>query len=347
MANPMTEVLLHSLTHPGERNFFYSGNSAETGSKRLNRMAHWDWTPVRTHGVAGSSTCMFPLALGARRVLTSEDKEWVEGVIGGPAQVRDFGIPDVWSGRTGEVLRNIQILVDTLPDGDLVRMPDVQSPLGVAELLWDRGFYLALVDCPDAVHDLLQQITTFIIRFVQEVQRVAGPRLNAAGFPCIWSDPVGVYVADDSMSLISPAMHLEFSVPYLNRMADACGPLVYHSCSWWEPYFDNIHQLRNVRLMNWNPGNSTDPAVIIKEFSGRAVLAPHLVLEMHTDRDVLKLGRGFQDEVDFFTYMLDSMQDNTAMHFWFSNIVQKGDAMDRIYDILHERGYTPAARGMV
>jgi len=244
------------------------------------------------------------------------------------------------------VLGHIQAVVDTLPDGERVRMPDVQSPLGVGELLWGDTFYLALLDCPDVVHDFLDKITTFIIRFHQEVKRVAGSRLNAAGFPCIWSDDVGAYVSDDSMSLISPAMHLEFSVPYLNRIAEACGPLVYHSCSWWEPYFDNLHQLTNVRLMNWNPGNSTDPATIIKEFSGKAVLAPHLVKDMHFDKDVLNLQRGFPDEAAFFRYMLDSMQDNTCMHFWFSNIVQKGDVIERIHDLLDERGYTPASQGM-
>ena len=32
-------------------------------------------------------------------------------------------------------------------------------------------------------------------------------------------------VADDTMSLISPAMHAEFSLPYVNRIAEAVGPL--------------------------------------------------------------------------------------------------------------------------
>lgn len=346
MTDAMADLLLQSLNSPDRRAFYYSGNSAETGSRRLNEMTHWDWTPVRSVGVPGSSTCMFPLALGGQRIETSEGKEWVAGVIGEAAQVRDLELPDVRSGRTGQVLDHVRELADTLPPGERIRMPDVQSPLGVAELLWDGSFYLALVDCPDVVHDLLDKITTFIIRFHLAMKKAAGDRLNAIGFPCVWGDAVGVYVSDDSMSLLSPAMHLEFSVPYLNRIADACGPLVYHSCSWWEPYFDNIHQLRDVRVMNWNPGNSTDPAVIIKEFSGKAVLAPHLVKDMHRDRDVLKLSRGFDDEVAFFAHMLDSMQDHTCMHFWFSNIVQKGDVIERIYDLLDARGHTPASQGM-
>ena len=157
---------------------------------------------------------------------------------------------------------------------------------------------------------------------------------------------VGTMLSDDSMSLISPEMHREYSLPYVNQIADACGPLFYHSCTWREQYFENLHQIRNVRAFNWNPGNSDDPAKIIREFSGEAVLAPHLVIDMHHDRDVLALGREFADEADFLRYMIDSMQDNTCLHFWFSNVVQKGEVIERIYDMLDELGYTPRAAGL-
>jgi len=347
MNQKMTAILRDAYAHPDRRAFFYAANPGETGSERLNGMDCWNWTPSMWQGVPGVSTCTFPLALGATPVRTSEGKEWVQGIITDPAQVKDFEAPDVRSGRTGEVLAECQAVVDGLAEGEQVRCPDIQSPLGVVELLWGKSFYIDLIEHGTAIHDLLEKVTAFIIAFHLELQRIAGDRFNAAGFPVIWSDPVGVYVADDTMSLLSPEMHLEFSVPYLNRMSDACGPLVYHSCSWYPQYFENLHQLTNVKIWNWNPGNSADPEVIIKEFSGTAILGPHLVLEMHADRDVIAMGHGFADEFEFFKYMLDCTQDDTAMYFWFSNIVQKGPIIERIYDLLDERGLTPSARGLV
>jgi len=347
MNRKMIDTLRHAYAHPDEQAFFYAANPGETGSQRLNKMDCWNWTPCVTKGVRKASTCMFPLALGGKPVRTSEGKEWVEGIINDPAQVKDFEAPDVWSGRTGEVLVEFQETVDGLGEGERVRCPDIQSPLGVVELLWGKSFYIDLIEHPSAIHDLLEKVTAFIIAFHLELQRIAGDRFNAAGFPVVWSDPTGVYVADDTMSLLSPEMHLEFSVPYLNRMSDACGPLIYHSCSWYPQYFDNLHQLKNVKLWNWNPGNSADPVVIIKEFSGTAMLGPHLVLEMHADRDVVAMGHGFADEFEFFKYMLDGMQDDTAMYFWFSNIIQKGPIIERIYALLDQRGLTPGARGLV
>lgn len=44
----------------------------------------------------------------------------------------------------------------------------------------------------------------------------------------------------------------------------------------------------------------------------------------------------------------DAVTTCTAtLYFWFSNIVQKGDIMERIYDELHARGCTPQARESV
>jgi hypothetical protein len=335
----MIERLLDAYARPGQRAAYYSANGAVTGSERVNATPHWDWTPQAAAGVAGVSTCMFPLALGCRSVLTSEGREWVAPRITDWREAAAVRPPDVWDGRTGEVLRNIEHLAATLPAGGRIRQPDIQSPLGVAELMWDQSFYVELIEHPAAVHGLIDRVTDFIISFVKEVRRVAGRRLNAAGFPPVWADEAGTMLADDTMSLLSPAMHLEFSVPYVNRIAESAGPLFYHSCTWRRRYFDNIHQIRNVRAYNWNPGNSDDPAAIIAEFSGRAVLAPHICLDMHRDNDLL--GFAFADEADLLRYMLDAMGGHTCLYFWFSNVVQKGRVIERMYDLLDARGHSP------
>jgi len=345
-ADGMKDRLRKAYAKPTERFCHYSANSAETGSATLNAMDGWDWTPVRSHGVPGNGTHVIPLAFGCPLTHTSEGKEWIEKRITDAAQVAEIEIPDPHSGRTGEILASIREMDSTLPPGEMIRMPDMQSPLGVAELMWDESFYLALIEEGEAVHALLDKLTTFITKYTLAIQEAAGARLNPIGFPCVWGEGRGCYIADDTMSLVSPQMHLEFSVPYINRISDACGPLCYHSCTWRAPYFENIKQIRNVATYNWNPGNSDDPATIVPAFSGRAVIAPHLVLEMHRDHDVLAWGRDFADEYDFFAHFLDCMRDDTTLYFWFSNICKKGAIMERIHDLLDERGYTPRSLGL-
>jgi hypothetical protein len=346
MMQPMKNILHGAYANPNTGGVYYSANSAEPVGKRLSGIPFWDWTPVPTRGVDGASTCLFALGMGCEPTETSDGRPWIRKLITDPAQVRDMDVPDIHSGQAGVVLRNLREMVGALPPGELVRCCDVQSPLGVAELMWDSSFYVALIEHSEAVHDLLDKITNFIIAFMQEYQLLAGARLNPCGFPCLWAEGPGTMIADDTMSLVSPEMHLEFSVPYLNRIADACGPIYYHSCTWREPYFDNIHQVRNVITYNWACGDSVDFGIIAREFGGKAMLAPHLVIDMHREKGALTWGRNFADEFDFFKYMVESTPDDAAMYFWFSNIREKGEIMERIYDWLHARGHTPQAQGL-
>lgn len=342
----MAARLEQAYANPKQKFCFYSANGEVTGSARLNAMPLWDWTPFRTHG-GGGSTCIVPLAFGCAPMPMSEGKEWVKPLITDPAQVRGLNIPDPLCGRTGDVIRQLAQLAHTVPPGERVRNPDIQSPLGIAELMWDESFYTALIEYPSEMHDLLEKITTFQIEYIRAIQQAAGDRYNPCGFPLIWSSGSGTMLADDTLSLISPAMHAEFSLPYVNRIAAAVGPLYYHSCTWRAPYYDNIRQLKNIRAFNWNPGNSDDPASLIRAFSGSAVLALHLVRDMHKDNDVLSLGYNFADEAEFFEYCLDAMTEESCLYWWFGNICQKGPVIEKIVDLLHKRGYTPQAAGII
>lgn len=341
----MAARLEQAYANPRQKFCYYSANGAETGSARLNAMPFWDWTPYRSHG-GGGSTCLVPVMFGCREKEIGDGRKWVEPLITDPRQVADLPVPSPLAGPAGEIIRETARLAGAIPPGDRVRNPDIQSPLGIAELMWDGSFYTSLIEAPDAIHALLEKVTAFQIAYIRAIQQAAGARYNPCGFPLVWASGPGTMLADDTLSLISPEMHAEFSLPYLNRMADAVGPLYYHSCTWRRPYFDNIRRLRHVRAFNWNPGNSDDPAVLIREFGGSAVLALHLCLDMHRDNDVLKLGRHFGDEADFFAYCLDAMTEESCLYWWFSNVRQKGPVMEKIYDLLHARGYTPQAAGI-
>ena len=345
MNDAMASILKDKFDNPTQRFCAYTVNGAETGSATLNNTPQWDWTPAPSVGVR-ASTCSLPLALGCKPVLIDEQKEWIEPRITCPEDVSTLEIPDIYEGRTGHILKEFQAQVDQLDEGSFIKNPDIQSPLGVAELMWDSSFYIALIEEPGAVHALLDKITEFTIRYIQELQRIAGDRYNPCGFPPVWSCGPGTMVADDSLSLISPEMHAEFSVPYINRIGMAAGPLYYHSCTWRKAHFESIKQIENVRSYNWNPGNSDDPVDIFPEFSGRAVLALHLCKDMHRDHDVVQWGYDFPDEVAFFRHFLDVMEPDTCMYWWFSNVRNKGPILEAIYALLDERGFTPRAYGL-
>jgi len=342
----LAAILRDAYAHPAGHNVLYSGSGRTTASGRLNDLEHWDWWPGPVRGVEGGGTTLFPRSLGCPPRVTSEGREWIAPCIHEPSQARAVRVPDIHEGPTGAVLRNLQRALAETEPGRQVGSVDVQSPLGIAELMWDESFYLALIEAPAAVHALLEKITDFLLAFLGEYQRLAGERLMPVAWPPIWATGRGTMIADDTMSLVSPAMHAEFSLPYLNRIADARGPIYYHSCTWRKPYFDNIHQLRHVAAYNWNPGNSDDSAIIMQEFAGRAILAPHVVIDMHKDNDVLALNHQppFADETAFLEYLIDAVPANGCAYFAFTNMVEKKQQIENIYDLFDRRGWSPAKR---
>ncbi|MFW5804045.1 MAG: hypothetical protein ACOCWG_02320 [bacterium] len=225
--------------------------------------------------------------------------------------MKKIKIPDIGSGRTGEILELTENLLKEYPEDVLIRFPDIQSPLGVAELMWDDSFYISLLTDPGAVHILLKKITTFIISYIKELQGILGTRANPCCFPHIWSSPEGYYIADDTNSMVSPELHLEYSVNYINQITEAVGPVHYHSCTWSPIYFENIKKIKNTKTKNWSIIVSSDPLEILREFSENTFLAPH-IHNMHIEDNVKKLG--LHSEYEVVKYLLDNMQQDITLY---------------------------------
>jgi hypothetical protein len=249
-----------AFNSPNTKQCFFTGQNDPAIGKALG-LKQWDWTPQKSINVEPWfwNTHTLALAFGCEKAYTSDGKEWIKDLITDPEQIKDLKMPDVWDGRTGEILRKMQEICQTLPEDTLIRLPDIQSPLGVAELIWDQSFYIELIVNPEAIHQLLQMITEFTIKYVQEIKKVLGERYNAATHPHIWSTGDGYYMSDDVNSMVSPEQHLEYSINYFNQMTKELGPLHYHSCTWTDMYFDNIARLEGVKVANWSFGTSADP----------------------------------------------------------------------------------------
>lgn len=347
MSDPVAQMkkqLMVAYHNPSTKNCYYSFNLETTGSGKLDALAYFDWTPERSLDVPGNTTCLFPLGLGCPETCTSEGVLWAEPIFDEDEEDFVLNLPDVYSGYTGRVLNTIREMVESLPDDARIREPDIQSPLGVAEMVCGQGLYIALMEYPEQIKAMLKQIAEFEISFIKAMREVAGDRLNGCCFPLIWNNHEGTLCSDDTLTLVSPEMHREFSIPYINMIAEACGPLFYHSCTWLPEHFDNIKAVRNVRAYNWTLGGPTDPLEIIHEFSGRGVIAPHLCKDVHLCPETKRWG-DFPDEASMLEYILDGMQENTSLHFWFGGYENHPELAEQLYAVLDERGYTPNQQG--
>ncbi len=339
----MKKQIIEVYKNPGIKACFYTGQNNPGVAEALG-IKMWDWTPQESANVEPWywNTHTVALAFGCNASFTSEGKEWIEDLITDANQVKDIEIPNVWAGRTGEILNEMQALKRKLPEETLIRLPDIQSPLGVAELMWDQSFYLALLTNPEEIHQLLDKITIFTINYVKEIKEVLGDRYNPSTHPQIWSTREGYYISDDVNSMISPEQHLEYSIEYINRITTELGPVHYHSCTWTEPYFGNIDRLENVKAANWSFGTSADPAELIRRFSGKFFLTPHIDLNVHKEHGIASLNKNLNSACDLTKYLLDNMLENTALYIWFQpDLCEDIDQMKRIYSLLDDCGYAP------
>jgi len=342
----MRDRINGAFQYPDKKFCYYTGNANQQVASALG-IEKWDWTPEKALLIEPfyGDTHTIALAMGGEKRFTADGKEWVEPCIKSVDDIANITVPDVYQGRTGEIIEVIKKLQKENP-GQKIRFPDIQSPLGIAELMWDDSFYMALITNPDEVHQLLKVITEFVIKYVKALQTILGNKYNPSCFPHTWSPIPGYYIADDTNSMVSPEMHLDYSIRYINQITKVVGPLFYHSCTWLPHYFDNMKQIQNAKAMNWSIIVSDDPAKILENFSGSVLLCPHIHLNMHKETGIQKLNLNINSEYDMVKYILDHMLDSTTLYMHlYDDLLEDIDKAVSIYELFDYYGYSPAKNG--
>ncbi|MBQ2957337.1 MAG: hypothetical protein IJE08_12850 [Clostridia bacterium] len=134
------------------------------------------------------------------------------------------------------------------PDA-LIRMPDLQSPLDIAAMVWDKNdFYCAVSEEPEAVHDLCEKCFGLLCDFLDEWFSRYGTDY-VAHFP---DYPMhgGLTISEDEIGIISNDLFEEFALPYLNRLSERYGGIGVHSCANSRHQWPLIKKIKGLKLLN-------------------------------------------------------------------------------------------------
>lgn len=218
-----------------------------------------------------------PSAFGSEVIWWENDLPAVKPAIGANlAQINDLPVPDVRDGELGRMLDYTQYFLERTDGRFPIRVADIQGPLDSAALIVGHNAFLeAMLTHPDEVHHVLELVTDLTIRFVK-AQRDIVTSYGAEFVPSLhqpWiPDGLGIGISNDECVMISAAMHNEFHVPYLNRLAAEFGGVYVHSCGKWGHQFASLEAVHNLRGMEF--GASEAPyEPVLRHFGGRAVLA--------------------------------------------------------------------------
>jgi hypothetical protein len=153
-----------------------------------------------------------------------------------------------------------------------IGVPDVQSPFDVAALVWRKEeMFVALHENPEAVKRLVGKCLRLIERFLDEFKRELA-ETNLCHCPYAWAPPeLGMWLSEDEVGSLSPAMFDEFCLPPLVELSEKFGGLFMHCCAAADhqyPGFARIPNLRGLNRVFQEPG----PRPAIEAFSGKTVL---------------------------------------------------------------------------
>jgi hypothetical protein len=125
-----------------------------------------------------------------------------------------------------------------------ITLPDLQGPFSIAELLWGSQIYLAFYDHPELVHDLLDRLTTQIVRVYRSL---VGLTRDTLGDGYCFQHAVAtrgyLLVRNDSMVNLSPEHYREFVLPYDARLSQELGGIGVHFCGRGTHQVDNLLQI--------------------------------------------------------------------------------------------------------
>lgn len=195
-----------------------------------------DWAPFLEpwHG-----TGVYAEAFGCPYFWKENDFPWTNFAIYSIEEAKKIKKPN-WkkSEMMNLVIESIRYFKKMVGEYIPISLTDTQSPLDTAMLIWEtNSFFEACYDAPDVVHDLLNLITDLKIEFSQVQIKEIGSNIARPGHNAVLTRPrgkaTGIGISDDFLVTVSPKFYSEFSRPYNEKIAEALGGAVIHSCGVW------------------------------------------------------------------------------------------------------------------
>lgn len=214
---------------------------------------------------AGTGTEVFAEAFGCPVERPSDTMPFARPCVFTAAEADAIRVPEV-SGSSMAYLFEIADALRARFGADVpLQIIDVQSPMDIAALIWDKEkLFAAMIDEPEAVHALAAKVRQFMTAFFDEWFRRYGteyiahcPDYFIAG---------GLTLSEDEIGVVSAAMFREFFRDELVVLSKRYGGLGMHCCADSRHQWENLRDLPGLKALNLCCPPSRDG----KEFIGDA-----------------------------------------------------------------------------
>jgi hypothetical protein len=197
-----------------------------------------------------TGTELFPQAFGCKVHNPGDNMPFALPLITNSSQVASLREPDIFGGCLGEMFEMAQRLRQRNGADAVMHLPDMQSPFGIAALIWEKGdFFIAMLDDPPAIHALTEMAERVLCSFLDAWFKEFGTEY-ISHYPDYYMDG-GLTVSEDEVGAFNPAQFKQFCLGPLNRLSQRYGGIGVHCCAHATHQWDNFKLIEGLRMLNF------------------------------------------------------------------------------------------------
>jgi hypothetical protein len=165
------------------------------------------------------------------------------------AQVASLPVPEISTSSLAYLFDIADELRRRAGPDAIVRLVDIQTPMDIAALIWEKSDFLAaMITAPEAVRELALKVRALLTAFLDEWFARYGTRF-VAHFPDYYMEG-GVTVSEDEVGEVSAAMFEEFFSDELAALSKRYGGIGIHCCAHARHQWANLARVPGLRLIN-------------------------------------------------------------------------------------------------
>jgi len=247
-------------------------DSAVSSYESAMSRADWlndDFIPYAT---CGTGTEIFAEAFGCQVMRPDNTMPFAMPFITEAAEAAKIKIPKLEDSTLYYLFEMADKIKEKCGDEALLGLVDVQTPMDIAALIWDKTyFFAAMIDEPEAVKELAHKISQLYFAFFDEWFRRYGPEF-ISHCPDYYM-PSGFTYSEDEVGAVSPKMFEEFFLPELIEISDRYGNVGMHCCAHARHQWENFKKIPNLKMINYVPPH-VDLRESIEYFTGVTAMFP-------------------------------------------------------------------------
>ena len=196
-----------------------------------------------------TGTEIFAEAFGCSVYYPDDNMPFALPLIHSASEVSSLKIPELSTSSVAYLFEMADLLVERAGPDALLQIIDIQSPMDIAALIWDKlTFYPALVENPEAVLELADKVKQFFITVLDAWFERYGEEF-IAHYPAYYM-PKGITLSEDEVGAVSRQIYDDLFLPELTELSQRYGGMGVHCCAHAKHQWDGFKAIPDLRLLN-------------------------------------------------------------------------------------------------